>query len=371
MLSGIANYARHHGPWVFFWTPAGLQKGWIGDPSLDADGAILRDVELVEEVLAKKIPAVIVAHSRAEFPGAANVITDSEAISKMAADHLIGCGFRRFAFCGLIDTTWARLRQESFIKFIKQAGYSTETFAVHAEVTGSPWRTERPAIAQWLSTLPKPVGLMACNDDVGQEVLEACKLAGLSVPDDVAVIGADNDEIVCGLADPPMSSVAINFERAGYDAAKALDTLMRGGKSRSRRILVRATHVVPRRSTDIVATENPHLRRALMFIRDHAGPAIAVPGVARAAGVSRRSLELLFRNIVGHSILSEIRRVRTEKIARLLVETELPVSEIAQSMGFEDQQHISRYFRKTRNSSPLAFRKLYGPKHAVIRAKRT
>jgi LacI family transcriptional regulator len=370
MLSGIANYVRHHGPWVFFWTPGGLQTGWIGDHSLDADGAILRDVELVDEVLAKGIPAVIVAHSHGEVPGAANVITDSETISRMAADHLLSCGFRHFAFCGLFDSSWAQLRQDSFIKFIRKAGYETDTFAVHAEVTGSPWRTERSAIAEWLKTLPKPVGLMACNDDVGQEVLEACKLVQLSVPDDMAVIGADNDEIVCGLADPPMSSVAINFERAGYDAAHALDAVMRGGKNRSRRILVRATHVVPRRSTDIVALDNAYLRRALTYIRDQAGPGIAVPEVARATGVSRRTLELLFRNYVGHSILSEIRRVRTDRISRLLVETEMPVSEIAESMGFEDAQHISRYFRKMRNTSPLGFRKLYGRKHALNQSRR-
>jgi len=366
LLSGIANYARHHGPWVFFWTAGGLQKAWAGNHSLDADGVILRDVELVEEVLARGIPAVIVGHSRSEVPGAANVITDSEAISRMAAEHLINCGFRHFAFCGLLDCSWAQLRQECFIKFIRKAGYATDSFAVRAEVTGSPWRTERASIAKWLSTLPRPVGLMACNDDVGQEVLEACKLARLSVPDDVAVIGADNDEIVCGLADPPMSSVAINFERAGYEAAQALDALMHGGKKQGRRILVRATHVVSRRSTDIVALENPHLRRALTFIRDHPGPGISVPDVARSAGSSRRSLELLFRNVVGHSILSEIRRVRTERIAKLLVETEMSVSEIARSLGFEDAQHIARYFRKTQTLSPLSFRKRYGRKHASL-----
>jgi LacI family transcriptional regulator, galactose operon repressor len=369
LLSGVANYARHHGRWVFFWTAAGLEKAWRGKLSLDVDGVILRDMELVEDVLAKGIPAVIVGHSREEIAGAANVVTDSEAIGRIAAKHLLSCGFRHFAFCGFTDCSWSKTRQVYFTKYIREAGFETRSLTVRSEATGSPWRVERSSIAKWLLTLPRPAGLMACNDDLGQEVLEACKLAGLKVPDDIAVIGADNDEIVCGLADPPMSSVAINFERAGYEAAQALDALMHGGKRGSRRILVRASHVEPRRSTDIVALDNPHLRRALTFIRDHGTSPISVPEVTRSAGVSRRTLETLFRAVVGNSVLSEIRRVRTAAIARLLVETEMPVAEIASSLGFEDAQHIARYFRQTQALSPLAFRKEYGHKHSGLRAQ--
>jgi LacI family transcriptional regulator len=299
--------------------------------------------------------------------GAANVVTDSEAIGRIAAEHLLDCGFRHFAFCGFTRCSWSDLRQDCLEKFIRKAGFETRSFLVRAEAAGSPARVQRNAIARWLLTLPKPVGLMACNDDLGQEVLEACKLAGLSVPDDVAVVGADNDEIVCGLADPPMSSVAIQFERAGYEAARALDALMHGDPRGRRSILVRASHVEPRRSTDIVAVENPHLRRALTFIRDRANTAVKVPQVAASAGISRRSLEALFRDVLGRSVLDEIRRVRTARIARLLVETEMPVSEIAESLGFEDARHIARYFRHTQPLSPLAFRKRYGSKQSSFR----
>jgi LacI family transcriptional regulator len=362
LLTGIANYARHHNRWVFLWATAGLKKSWRGKLDLDADGIIMRDVELVEEVLAKKIPVVVVGHSRNEIQGAVNVVTHSEAIGEIAAEHLLSCGFQNFAFCGFTHCSWSKGRETSFIRRIEKAGFKSRSLEVQAEATGSPWRLERNSIAKWLLALPRPVGMMAANDDLGQEILEACKLAGLNVPEDVAVIGADNDEIVCGLADPPMSSVAINFERAGYEAAQALDALMRGEPRRTQRILVRAGHVEARRSTDIVAVENLHLRRALTFIREHANEPILVPQVARAAGISRRSLEALFRSIVGRSVLSEIRRVRTAGIARLLVETEMPVSEIATSLGFEDAQHIARYFRQTQTLSPLAYRRIYGRK---------
>lgn len=363
LLSGVAEYARQRGPWEFFWTASGLQKAWRGKSNLAVDGVIMRDVELVEKILAKGVPAVIVNHSRAEIPGAVNVITDSEAIGRTAAEHLLGCGFKHFAFCGYVHCAWADMRQAGFSERVRLAGAQTHSFAVRAEVTGSPWRLQRGSLVDWLLRLPRPVGLMACNDDLGQEVLEACKLARLKVPEDVAVIGADNDEIVCGLADPPMSSVTINFQRAGYDAAEALDGLMQGKKSADRRILVRAGHVVSRRSTDIVAIDNPHLHRALTYIRDHSSAAMSVPEVVSAAGVSRRGLESMFRSVLGRSVLSEIHRVRSAGIARLLVETQMPVSEIAATLGFSDVQHISRYFRKNHPLTPLAFRRRFGREH--------
>jgi LacI family transcriptional regulator len=154
LLSGIANYARHHDRWVFFWTTAGLEKAWRGNISLDVDGIILRDVELVEEVLAKGIPAVVVGHSREEIPGVANVVTDSEAIGRIAAEHLLSCGFRHFAFCGFTNCSWSALREACFTRFILESGFETRSFAVRAEATGSPSRVERNSIAKWLLTLP-------------------------------------------------------------------------------------------------------------------------------------------------------------------------------------------------------------------------
>jgi LacI family transcriptional regulator len=215
----------------------------------------------------------------------------------------------------------------------------------------------RNSILRWLRPLPKPVGMMGCNDDLAKEIVEACTMAGLRVPDDVAVIGADNDEIVCGICNPPMSSVAINFERAGYEAAQALSAMMRGSGSAPPRILVNPTHVVPRRSTDILAVEDSNLAKALQFIRDHARGGVTVAAAAKASGLSRRVLEKRFRRILNRSALEEIRRVRTDLIARMLVETTLPVAEIAESLGFNDLQHVARYFRAGKGLSPLAYRK--------------
>jgi len=363
MLRGIAQYAHHHGPWSFDWEPGGLEKIWPKLKSLSPNGVILRDVDKVEEVLSFGVPAVVVGHGRTEVSGLVNVVTDSEAIGQMAAEHLIRCGFKRFAFCGMgvadeSDLPWSELRRKSFSERIKKAGLEYYDFPAHAP-EGSSWPRERTAMARWLQSLPKPLGLMACNDDRARQVVEACKLAGVSVPNDIGIIGTDNDDVVCGLSDPALSSVSINFEAAGYESAAALDALMRG-KPAPDRIIVRATHIVVRRSTDVVAVEDEGVAKAVRFIRTSARKGdLNVNEVARAAGLSRRLLEKRFRAELGCSVLKEIRRVRTDKIAQLLVETKMPVYEIGESLGFSDIQHFARYFRAARQMSPLAYRKKF------------
>jgi LacI family transcriptional regulator len=362
LLRGIADYARHYGPWAFCWEPGGLEKAWPQLKSLDADGIILRDVEKIDNVLAYGVPAIVVGHSRHEIPGLANVITDSEAIGSMAAEHLLNCGFRQFAYCGFEEFPWSVLRGESFQRRIAKAGCPTYSYpgASSREIPG--WKGERAYLAEWLKSLPKPLGLMACNDDRGEQVIEACKTAGLNVPDEVGIIGADNDELLCDLSDPPMSSVAINFQRAGYDSAQVLHRLMRGRRVADQKIIVPASHVVPRRSTDIVAADDPQVANALRFIRDHAREVGGVPDVARAAGLSRRVLEKRFQQLLRRSVLREIRRVRVALICRMLVETNESISQIGLNLGFSTTEHLARYFRQEKHLTPLAYRRQFGRK---------
>jgi LacI family transcriptional regulator len=364
-LRGIARYAHLHGPWSFYWEPGGFEITLQTLETLDADGIILRDVgRLKAQVLRLGIPAVVVGHRDKEVRGLINVVTDSKIIGTMAADHLLQCGFRHFAFCGLArspleQTPWSQIRMEAFQKRIVEAGFALPpTFVLPAP--GADWNKNRRRLADWLAKLPRPLGIMACNDDCGAQVAEACKLAGIVVPDAAGIVGVDNDEVVCGLADPPMTSVAVNFERAGYEAAQALDQLLRKSKKVPSKIKVQATHLVARRSTDVVAVEDEHVARALRFVRDHVKRSFSVNEIAGEAGTSRRALERRFRRIMGRSILEEVRRLRTDEIARLLLETSWPVGQIAESLGFEDVQHFARYFRSVRKMSPLAFRKTGG-----------
>jgi LacI family transcriptional regulator len=365
LLRGIAHYAHHQGPWSFYWEPGGLEKAWPKLKTLDLDGIILRDVDKLEEVVAFGIPAVVIGHGRTEVSCLLNVVTDSERIGQMAAEHLLACGFKKFAYCGCRATTeenapWSELRRQSFTESIRHAGWSCENFPIPPAARSPSRLRELGLMAHWLQSLPKPLGLMAANDDRARQVVEACKIAGVSVPSDVGIIGVDNDEVVCGLSDPPLSSVAVNFDRAGYEAASALDCLMKGKGPVPARIVVHPTHIVVRRSTDVVAVEDKSVAKALRYIHGASfQEELTVAVVARNAGVSRRLLEKRFRRELGCSILDEIRRMHTDKIAQLLVETQQPVCEIAETLGFGDVQHFARYFRSVKKMSPLAYRKAY------------
>ena len=369
LLRGVARYAHLHGPWSFYWEPAGLERAWPMLKSLDADGIIMRDVEKVRELLATGIPAVVVGHSRTEIPGLVNVVTDSIAIGRLAAEHLLNCGFRHFGYCGSAQggserTPWSQQRGESFEHRLAEAGFPTACFtppAPAAKRARLSWKSERQHLVRWLKSLPKPIGIMACNDDRGEQLIEACRAAPIQVPDEVAVIGADNDELVCGFCNPPLSSVAIGFERAGYESAESLHALMRRRRPAQHKIIAAASHVVTRRSTDIFTVEDPSVARALRYIRDHNHGPLAVTEVARAAGLSRRSLEKRFRSTLARSILTEIRRGRVERIAQLLAETSLSISEIADQLGFDSPQHIARYFRAGRGMTPREFRQRRAP----------
>jgi LacI family transcriptional regulator len=346
LLRGVANYSRHLGPWSFYWEPNGLEKVRPLLNAGDADGILFRDTKTTHQILAYGLPAVVIGHNQMEIPGLANVVTDSPAVGRMGAEHLLACGYRQFAFCGYATTPlekalWSDIRRQYFSEQITTAGFAPPP---HYEISMDvdDWLKLRRSLARWLGSLPKPLGLMACNDDCGQLVMEACKLAGLAVPDQIGIIGADNDQVVCGLTDPQMSSIEINFERAGYDAAHALDLLMQGNKAVPPRITAHAAHIVARSSTEFVDAEEPHLARALCFIRDHARSGLSVDQVVATAGLSRRALDQRFRKLLGRSVVEEIARSRTEQIARLLKETSLPVAEIAEMFGFTDAKAFLR-----------------------------
>jgi LacI family transcriptional regulator len=217
-------------------------------------------------------------------------------------------------------------------------------------------------MANWLKSLPKPVGLMTFADDRSQQVIDTCKIAGVNVPDEVAVIGVDNDDLICDLSDPPLSSIAFNTERAGYEAAELLDKLMAGKKVVNQTIVVRPTHIVTRQSTNIIAIEDRVVADAARFIRQHSRKIIQVSDVTSAVMVSRCTLERRFRRALGKSVLKELKRVRTDQITQMLMETNLSVSQIASTLGYLSATHIARYFRQEKGISPLAYRKKYGRK---------
>ena len=360
LLRGIARYSRVHGPWIFY-TDASLYGkrdalSWLRE--CGADGVIAPDAKENKEIIAMGLPTIVYRVAQKRTPHLPAIVADNAMIGKMAAEHLLNCGFSYFAYCGFESRPWSRQRKENFAGRIAEAGFEPNIFDTNSDL-GS-WRSferEQNRLIGWLKSLPKPVGLMAGNDVCGRHVIEVCRIAGFRVPDEIAVIGVDDDELICDLTDPPMSSIALNTEKAGYEAAELLDRLIAGEKTADQDILVRATHITTRKSTDILAVEDKTVAEAIRFIRQHAREAVQVSDVVDHLTMSRRNLEQRFRRVLGRSVYNEIKRVRTEQIIRMLCETDLSVSEIALRLGHPSDKHIARYFRQQTGVSLKEYRK--------------
>lgn len=358
LLYGIARYSKLHGPWVFYREPRNLKSHIPRLTSWDADAIIMRDSVISKQLIDLGIPTIMVVHNPSGPRNVPQVVTEGLNISKLAAEHLLNRGLKNFAYCGFEKFFWSNERKEYFKKIISDSGYEVHIYKENLPAKNKTWENEQLHMAAWLKTLPKPVGIMTCNDDRGHHVLEACKIANLHVPEEVSVIGVDNDVLICDLCDPPLTSIALNTESAGYAAAELLDRLMKGEPMKNQKIPVNATHVVKRQSTDILAIEDSDVIAAIRFIRQNAKSKILVNDVVASTCLSRRSLESRFRKIINRSIQEEIRKVRTELISQMLMESNLSIAEITSTFNFTDMEHMSRYFKKEKGISLREFRRL-------------
>ena len=370
ILRGIVRYAHLHGPWHFLreerfylrlaaYRRLNTYRASSVRRAVDkADGLIgyLLDAHLADQLREASVPMVTLEAGLSP-KHSSTMNSDDRAIAKMAAEYFFNGGFGHLAYCGLGNLVWSIRRGEFFAEEVAHRQLEVhfhEPRKVRRKLSGE---EDQRHLAAWLEGLPKPVGVMACNDDRAQDVLEACEAAGLRVPAEVAVLGVDNDELVCSLCAPPLSSIALNFQWAGYEAAALLDKMMAGQDVGNEKIVYGPTHVEVRMSTDILAMEDRELAQAISFIRRHANRPIRVEQVVATVAVSRRNLERRFHKVLGRSIYAEITRVRVEEIAKLLVETNQPVSSIAYALGFPGVHNLSRVFSREKGVSPAAFRK--------------
>jgi LacI family transcriptional regulator len=364
LLHGIARYSRLHGPWSFHITPGDFKQAVPEMKQWGGTGIIARipNERIARTVLEAGLPTIAVGLSDEQLspdnplsrlPEVSPI--ESEVV-RLVLEHLKGRGFRRYAFVGLENRSWSNRREAAFAEQLNKIGIDPFIYHSPKRPANRVWEKEQIILADWISRLPMPIGLFACNDDRGREVLEACSLAGLEVPEDVAIVGVDNDEVFCELAFPPLTSIALNAETAGYRAAKLLDSMMRGQVSNPGRIVVETLGFVTRRSTEIIAVEDEDIAAALKFIYLEQGKGISVDDVVSHAAVSRRNLETRFRASIGRTILEEIQLVRLERAKRLLVETSYPVSRIADLAGFGSAGYFIQFFQKRVGKTPRKYR---------------
>ena len=367
LLRGIMKYSRLHGPWQFHLTPGDFEqivpriKDWQGD------GIIARVInkKTANLLLKTGLPLVVldlpenvaVSFQQKGVPFV-EMASDSKGATQMAAKHLLEKQFRHFAFVGYHGQVWSDRREKIFINRMTKEGHHVHLYQIPAR-QGIPlrWEKEEPLLAKWLKTLPKPIGLMACNDQRGREVLDACNLAEIAVPEKISVIGIDNDELLCGLSFPPLSSVALNAEQGGYLAAMALHEMIRNLPLTHKKIIVPPLHVVERRSTESVAIDDPDVATALQFIHTQTPTELTIDNVVESTCVSRRILEIRFRKLLGSTILQEIQKVRLERVKRLLLETDYSIDRIAEIVGFATGSYLVQFFRSEMGITPSKFRR--------------
>ena len=363
LIRGIVRYSRLHGPWMFY-RPDMFYVAQEGEPSRleplrqwEPQGIISRDPKNLEELEKWGIPLFVAIAMEPPSAKRNNVVTNDHAVGKMAAEHLLERGFRNFAFCGFDKIYWSYQRGDGFITRIAEAGFKTSLYKQPKSRKNRLWFREKPILTEWLRRLPKPIGIMACNDDRGQHITEACTNAKIEVPYEVAVIGVDNDDQVCDISYPSLSSVALDVEKAGFRMSELLDKMMSGKKMPPQTVIVQPKRVVMRQSTNIVAVEDKLVSQALNFIHQNAQRLIQVDDVVKDLNVSRSNLHEKFMKTLGRTVYDEVKRVRIDLICQMLIETDLSISDIALSLGYDNTNHIARYFRLKMGMSPLEYRK--------------
>ncbi len=356
LLQGIREYLRRRGDWALHLTEqgrGGAAPTWLARWRGEGIIARIENQQIERAVASVGVPVVNLSASGfgLSYP---SVITSSEELAAMAGEHLIERGLEHFAFCGDGRFRWSYDHGAHFVNYLRSFGYGCSVYQSGKDDDGD-WEREKRNLARWLQSLPLPVGLMACYDIRGQQVLEVCREVGLQVPEEVAVVGQHNDELLCNLCDPPLSSVIPNPRRSGYLAAELLDRLMRGEDFDPEVHQVSPTGVAVRHSSDVVAVADPAVSRAIRFIRAHALERISVSDVLSEVPMSRTLLERKFRALLNRSPYEEIQLIRLRKAKELLLDSKLSVAEVSERVGYSSPEYLSAIFKKKFGLSPRAF----------------
>ncbi len=361
LLRGISQFHREHPYWSIYFEQQDLGAPlprWLS--SWEGDGILARvtSLKMARTLREKGLPMIDLRGNTKELE--LSVFgPDNHAISLQAFEHLASCGLEYFAFVGEPKGKYiyADERREAFQQIVHEHG--KQSYVYDGGLSGksvTQWKKQQQQLADWLESLPKPLGVMCCHDDRGIYVLEACRMAGLDVPSEVAVIGVDNDEFLCGLAIPSLSSIDTNSERIGYEASSMLDQMIRGEAQSTQPRTFPPQCVVTRQSTDLVACEDPRIAAAVQLIRQQAHNYLKVSDIEKHLGISRSLLNRLFKQVVGRSPKQEILRIQIETAKRMLVDSDTPVYAICEHVGFRETKYFIAVFRKFTGMTPRAYR---------------
>lgn len=349
MLRGIVQYQRQQKTW----TPL------LADTANPDNEAVLLERQKWHGVISAHVTPSLVAacaalriplidmHDSPPQPGIMKIRPDNVAIGHMGAEHFVERRFRKFGFCGFKGQSWSDERREGFVESLTLAGYKCALHEIEYPGDSPDWDTRQiDLLADWLGTLPTGSAVMAGNDMRALQVLRAATKIGLRVPDDLAVLGVNNDKCWCELVTPSLSSVAPNFFDAGLRAAEQMNALLGGRKPTTMDLRIEPAGLVARQSSDVLSLQDAKVATAVEYIREHACRGITVEEVVAQVHASRSQMESRFRRFLGHSPQTEIRRVQVEKIRQLLSSTDLSLKEIADKTGFVHVEYMCVLFKR-------------------------
>jgi LacI family transcriptional regulator len=360
ILRGIRSWIAAHGPWSLFLEARDLRseiapwlKRWHGD------GILTRtfSTAMAGAVRRTGAPAVELRATRlgTGFPF---VGVDNRAIGRLTAEHLLERGFRSFGCVETLGETYFEERRDDFVRRVQGEGCPCAVYtAFGRREKPREWERQQRDLAAWVARLPRPAGILACTDQLGFWAIDACRRAGIAVPEQVAVVGVEDDETLCTMSQPPLSSVRFNGERTGFEAARLLDRLMAGKPPPRNPVLVEPLGIVTRQSTDVVAIRDAEVAEALRLIRRRACEGIGVGDVVRSIPLSRSMLERRMRRAIGRSPKEEILRVRFARVRELLATTDLPLARVAERAGFTHVQYLCEAFARREGETPGAYRR--------------
>ncbi len=358
LLRGILRYQQEHEKWTID-LPEQHRRAdpprWLRTYSGHGIIARIETKSIARAVQATQLPAVDVSSAR-ELSTIPWVETDDRKIAQLAIQHFFEKGFRHLAFCGEGSFNWSRWRRDAFVAEAKKAGINALVFHVDDDSSGMTWPHARRRLMRWLAELPEPCGLMAAYDSLARRLIDLCIQASRRVPESIAILGVDDDPLLCQLATPPLSSIVPDSEGAGYAAAEQLDSIMSGKKMKRLDTLLPPLGIATRQSTDTFAVEDKDVSVSAHYILAHACDGIQVDDVVKQTQLTRRALETRFKKALGKTPHALIIETRLSKAERCLRETALTLEQIADRCGFEYPEYLSVLFKKHRNMTPGEYR---------------
>lgn len=364
LLKGLIEYSKKYGPWLFYRLPS-YYKTLYGKEGIiewaknwNADAIIAQwDHEGTNLLRALDIP-IILQNYKDRSPHFSNLTGQYFETGVMAANFFITRQFKNFAFYGNKNAIWSHERAEGFRSLIEKKGGNYYYFESENTVEEQ-WDNSHMQLDNWLSSLPKPIGLFACDDSYALQVTEVCKINGIGIPNEISLLGVDNDELICNLSDPPISSIVLDTYKGGYDAGRILDMFFKGERKEPCNIVIQPIRLELRQSTEKYDINNEYVLKVVNFIGNNFKQEIGIDSLTKLVPLSRRNLEVKFKEEVGTSIYQFILSCRVDYFTHLLLTTERSLFDIALESGFNDCKNISRVFKKFKGCTPLEYKEKY------------